>query len=70
MVARYSHLDLEDDTYTGGELSDISLGLTWYLNPNMKVMLNYIHGELEDGILGNGEEDDVDIAQMRFQVTW
>ena len=70
VLARYSHLDLEDNSYTGGELTDVSLGLNWYLNPNMKIMMNYIHGELEDGILGNGQEDDVDTVQTRFQVTW
>lgn len=70
LAARYSNIDLEDATYAGGELSDITLGVNWYLNPNMKIMMNYVHGELEDGILGAGEEDDVDTIQTRFQVTW
>lgn len=70
VVARLSQIDLEDSGYTGGELTDYSLGLTWYLNPNMKILLNYIHGELEDGMLGKGEDDDVDTVQTRFQVTW
>lgn len=70
VLVRYSNLDLEDGSYAGGELSDITLGINWYLNPNMKVMLNYVHGELEDGVLGDGEEDDVDYIMTRFQVTW
>lgn len=65
-----SHIDLEDSGYNGGELSDITLGINWYLNPNMKVMLNYVHGELKDGMLGADERDDVDYIMSRFQVTW
>ncbi|HIA47951.1 MAG TPA: porin [Candidatus Hydrogenedentes bacterium] len=70
LLIRYSQIDLEDSGYTGGELTDLTLGVNWHLNPNMKVMLNYIHGELEDGLLGVGEEDDIDYIMTRFQVTW
>lgn len=70
LAARLSHIDLEDADFAGGELTDITLGVNWYLNPNMRVTFNYIHGELEDGALGVGEKDDVDYTQARFQVTW
>ncbi|MFP6596478.1 MAG: porin [Candidatus Hydrogenedentota bacterium] len=66
LLIRYSQIDLEDSGYTGGELTDLTLGVNWYLNPNMKVMLNYIHGELEDGLLGVGEEEDIDYIMTRF----
>ena len=36
----------------------------------MKIMLNYVHGELEDSLLGDGEKDDLDYIMTRFQVTW
>lgn len=70
VVTRYSHLDLEDNMYTGGELNDISLGLNWYLNPNMRVILNYVHAELDDGLLGPGKSDTTDAVVSRIQVTW
>jgi phosphate-selective porin OprO and OprP len=70
LVGRYSSLDLEDNGYQGGTLQDYSIGVNWYLNPNMRIMLNYVHGELEDGILGDGEDDDLDYIMARFQVTW
>lgn len=44
---RYSTLDLNDGTVTGGELSNISLGFNWYLTPNLRWGLNVITGELE-----------------------
>ena len=70
LAVRYSHVDMEDNGYEGGELTDYTVGINWYLNPNMKMMMDYVHGELEDGILGHGEQDDLDYLLARFQVTW
>jgi phosphate-selective porin OprO/OprP len=38
---RYSYLDLNDKGIAGGRLSSVTLGLTWYLNPNVKWQTNY-----------------------------
>jgi len=43
--ARYSELDLNDGSITGGELDNITAGLNWYLNPNTKIMWDYIHAD-------------------------
>lgn len=58
---RYSYLDLDEDNINGGILSDVTLGLNWYLNPNMRIMLNYIYANRN----GYGNAD---IVQTRFQV--
>ena len=29
--------------HNGGRLQDITLGLNWFLNPNMKIQTNYTH---------------------------
>ena len=58
VALRYSNLDLEQE---GGELDDVTLGLNWYLNPNARVMLNYVHADVD----GSG---DTHILQSRFQV--
>jgi phosphate-selective porin OprO/OprP len=60
IAGRYSYVDLNDESVNGGTLSDITLGLNWYWNPNMRVMLNYIHSYLKD-------TGDADIVQTRFQ---
>lgn len=45
VAARFSQLDLDDKTVdiNGGILNNATLGVNWYLNPNMKIMFNYVH---------------------------
>jgi phosphate-selective porin OprO/OprP len=40
--ARFSYLDLNDKAIQGGTVYDWTVGLNWFLNPNMKFQLNYI----------------------------
>ncbi len=88
IALRYSAIDL-DDGHTrftdrlldlsreirGGEEQNLTVGLNWYLNPNSRVMLNYIHANIENNNLGTGRfwrdrDYDLDILQSRFQVTF
>jgi len=46
--ARYSGLDLSDRDIAGGELDNITAGLNWYLNPNTKIMWDYVHADKDD----------------------
>jgi phosphate-selective porin OprO/OprP len=39
--ARYSWIDLQDKEIAGGTLHDITVGLNWFLNPNLKFQWNY-----------------------------
>jgi phosphate-selective porin OprO/OprP len=38
---RFNYLDLNDKGINGGRLKDVTIGLNWFLNPNMKVQWNY-----------------------------
>ena len=51
--ARYSHLDLTDSGIDGGVLDDVTLGLNWFLNPNLKFQWNYAwtHREVQNSPL-------------------
>jgi phosphate-selective porin OprO/OprP len=40
---RYAQLDLSDEGIDGGIVQDVTLGLNWFLNPNMKVQWNYVY---------------------------
>lgn len=61
VAARYSQIDLSDSGVSGGKLKDITVGLNWYLNPNMRIMWNYVRSDLDN--VGNA-----DLFLMRFQV--
>jgi phosphate-selective porin OprO/OprP len=61
VAARYSSLDLSDSDIRGGELDDVTLGVNWHLNPNVRIMWNYVSADSDHG----GEAD---LFGMRFQV--
>ncbi len=66
VAARYSHIDLNDSGITGGDEDNFTFGLNWYLNPNTRIMLNYIYAQLDDG--PDLDDEDVNILQSRVQV--
>ena len=51
---RYSWLDLNDgstaNAFQGGLAIDHTLGLNWYLNPNLRLMWNYVHSTDTPGV--------------------
>jgi len=44
--ARYSYVDLNSDDIRGGIMSDLTLGLTWFVRPHLRFMTNYIHAHV------------------------
>ena len=69
LTARYSKLNLNDD-YRGGRIDNITIGINWYINPNMRVMLNYVYSDLNGNSSLSNEYDKVDahIFMTRFQI--
>ncbi len=63
LALRYSYVDLEDTGVWGGEQTDYTAGINWYLNPNTRIMFNYIHAEIEHGL----SDDNIDMFATRFQ---
>jgi|TARA_B110000914_G_scaffold204599_1_gene199089 phosphate-selective porin OprO/OprP len=47
LVARLSKMDLSKSNM--GTLDDTTIGINWYLNPNTRVMLNYVLADLRAG---------------------
>lgn len=66
VAARYSYVDLTDGGTVGGELEDITLGLNWHLNPNTRVMWNYVRVDVEDGV--GAADGNADLFVMRLQI--
>ena len=60
---RYSYLDLNDDDIHGHRVSDLTAGLNWYLNPNVRISCNYVYSDVQDSGFAN-------IFQIRLQITF
>ena len=45
IAGRFSHLDLNDKSIEGGTITDYTAGVNWYVNPYVKLVLNYIHSD-------------------------
>jgi len=71
IAARYSYLDLSDEMVRGGKMWDVTAGINWYLFPDTRVSLNYVHSGLEDLLISPNPDDvdgDANIVEARFQV--
>jgi phosphate-selective porin OprO/OprP len=68
--ARYSYIDLNDENIQGGEQSNITVGVNWYLNPTALFRFNYVYAHVEDTNAGKRYLDNghTRIWQMRFQL--
>ncbi len=62
-AVRYSVVDLDDDGVDGGVADDWTLGVTWYVNPNARIMVNYVLANLH-------HVGDVQVLEVRFQVAF
>ncbi len=63
LALRYSSIDVTDPPIYGGRQDDITAGINWYLNPNMRMMLNYVHAGIDHPLY----DDPLNILQTRFQ---
>ena len=61
IVIRQASLDLDSGAIHGGQLDTTTAGLNWYLDPNLRVMLDYTRAD-EDSV------GTADIVAARFQV--
>lgn len=67
---RYSTLDLTDAGVIGGEEDNLTVGLNWYPNENLRFMANFVK-VLELDRPGNDlDRVEPEIFQLRAQVTW
>ncbi|MCA9228718.1 MAG: hypothetical protein KDA47_24045 [Planctomycetales bacterium] len=65
VVGRWSYIDLNDATVAGNELTNLSAGLNWHLNRNLKWQFQYIHGFLDNIAVG---QSNANIYAMRVQM--
>ncbi len=90
IVARYHELDIDDAAFAGGadsfadplasarKASTIGVGLNWYLNQNLKWVLNYEVTSFDGGAADGGDRDDEEAyshgsrsaSEARPAITW
>jgi len=69
IAVRWSWLDLNDGGIAGGEETNYTVGVNWYLNPALRVMANYVYGTVEDrGIGGTISDADINAVAGRFAI--
>lgn len=69
VAARYSYADFNDEDIFGGVGEAVTLGLNWYWNPNARVQLNYIFGNIDDrNVGGTLYGGDYQIFGTRFMI--
>lgn len=69
LACRWSYVDLSEGVVEEqdlrGKLNDFTLGVNWYWNPNMRMMMNWIHAFSDLNAFGSA---DTDILATRLQV--
>jgi len=72
LALRYSSLDLEDAGFQGGTQDNITLGVNYYPNANVRFMLNYIMVDIEDsgatvgGVVVGDESPNILIGRAQY----
>lgn len=61
LVARQASLDLDSHGIHGGTLDTSTAGINWYLDPNLRILLDYVRADL-DGV------GTADIVETRLQL--
>ena len=60
--------DAESSRYglvMGGEVDGLTLGVTWHLNPNVRIMVNVVFADVTGGPEGRGK---LTAVKIRFQI--
>lgn len=65
VALRYSHISLDAGAVPGGEESNITVGVNYYVNPYLRFMANYVVTDVEGGVSGN---EDPSVLQFRAAV--
>ncbi len=69
-AVRYSVLDFKDNGIDGGVMDQVTFGVNWYLNPNVRVMADVVLVDV-DSIAGTtGVDGSAEAFTMRFQVNF
>ena len=70
LALRHSYVDLNDGIIQGGKENNLTAGLNWIHNRNVRMMFNYIHAYVKDRASPPVANGRANIFQARFQFIW
>ena len=78
LVGRYGVLEIDDDAYplfadpnaSARKAESWTVGLNWYLNSNLKLVLNYLQTSLDGGAVAGADREDEKAVFTRLQVAF
>ncbi|MCI0479346.1 porin, partial [Candidatus Uhrbacteria bacterium] len=65
---RFAFLDLNDQDIYGGEMTDITVGLNWYMAPTARIMFNYVNSSVENIGTEGTDAGSVNVFETRFHI--
>jgi phosphate-selective porin OprO/OprP len=68
VALRLSRLDLTDRDVIGGEETNLTIGLNWYLSSTMRAMVNYVNVLEMDRPGSEFDGNTMSLLQLRFQI--
>ena len=78
VVGRYGALEIDDGAFplfadpsvAAGKATSWTLGLNWYLNSNLKLVVNYLQTSLDGGAAAGADREDEKAVFTRLQVAF
>ncbi|MGR9051824.1 MAG: OprO/OprP family phosphate-selective porin [Gammaproteobacteria bacterium] len=74
IAARYAEVDLNDEDITGGQMTNLTIALNWYINSNIRFMADYNRvidvSNTAVTKFGGGDPDNLDTFMMRGQLAF
>ncbi len=68
IALRMSRVDLTDNDVIGGEETNLTVGLNWYVSSTMRVMANYVNVLEMDRPGSAFDGNTMSLFQLRFQI--
>ena len=78
LVGRYSVLEVDEDAFplfanpsaSASQANSWTVGVNWYLNSNLKLVLNYLHTNFEGGAAAGADRESEKAVFSRLQVAF